>query len=150
MSLRSLPSLATAPARLLRRDDMALLGIERTARLGRSLSARRFRVSLEERRRSLDRHLAELAREREAAGGGAAASPTIQMQDGWARDDSRSLPQLERVLAEMNAVIEERGGRPWPFHGKPFLFDILPERAWELYGSILDFVARNELLPKAW
>jgi hypothetical protein len=122
---------------------MALLGVERTARLGRSLSARRFRSSLEERRRNLDRHLAELGREREAAGAGA---PLVELQDGWARDDARSLPHLERVLAEMDAVIEERGQRPWPFHGKPFLFDILPERAWELYGSILDFVASPEVL----
>jgi hypothetical protein len=133
-----------APARLLRRNHMALLGVERTARLGRSLSSRRFRASLEGRRRNLKRHLGELRAEREATGRG--DSPTLEMRDGWARDDSRSLPHLERVIEEMNSVIQERGGRRWPFHGKPFLFDILPERAWERYGSILDYATTPEVL----
>jgi hypothetical protein len=133
-----------APARLLRRDHMALLGVERTARLGRSLSSRRFRASLEGRRRNLDRHLGELRGEREATGRG--DSPTLEMRDGWARDDPCSLPHLEAVIEEMNSVIEERGGRRWPFHGKPFLFDILPDRAWERYGSILDFATTPEAL----
>jgi hypothetical protein len=46
----------------------------------------------------------------------------------------------------MDTVIEERGGRRHPFHGKPFLFDILPERAWERYRSILDFVTTPDVL----
>jgi hypothetical protein len=133
-----------APARLLRHDDMALLGVESTARLGRSLSARRFRASLRDRRGNLDRHLAELRRERETAG--RAALPAIRMHDGWARDDSRSLPNLDRVIEDMDSVIEERGGRRWPFHGKPFLFDILPDDAWERHPSVLDFVASPEVL----
>ncbi len=130
-----------APARILRRGDMGLLGVENTARLGRSWNARRFGPSLEARRRNLDRHLDELERERDAG-----AAPPIVLRDGWARDDSHSLPHLDRVIDEMNSVIEERGGREWPFHGKPFLYDILPERAWERYASILDFVATPEVL----
>ncbi len=133
-----------AAARLLRYDDMALLGAEPTAKLGRALSARRYRASLEGRRRNLKRHLVELRRERDAAGRGDA--PRIEMRDGWARDDSQSLPHLERVIEEMSSVIDERGGREWDFHGKPFLFDILPERAWERYPSILDFVTTPDVL----
>src|SRR5688572_3543005 len=117
-----------APARLLRENDMGLLGVERTARLGRSVNPRRFRQSLEQRRRRLDSHLEELRRERSEAGRG--RLEVAELTDGWARDDSHSLPGLDRVIEEMNAVIEERGGRKWEFHGKPFLFDILPERAW--------------------
>jgi hypothetical protein len=133
-----------APARVLRRGHMRLLGVERTARLGRSWNARRFGPSLEARRRNLNRHLDELRRERDAGGGGAA--PQIVLRDGWARDDSHSLPHLDRVIDEMNSVIDERGGREWPFHGKPFLYDILPERAWERYASILDFVTTPAVL----
>jgi hypothetical protein len=133
-----------APVRALRRDDMALLGVERTARLGRSWNSRRYGSSLEGRREKLDRHLDQLAREREAVGRGDAEP--IELRDGWARDDSRSLPNLDRVIEDMNSVIEERGGREWPFHGKPFLYDILPERAWERFPSILDFVATPEVL----
>jgi hypothetical protein len=123
---------------------MSALGIERTARLGRALSARRYRGALEERRRRLGDHLAGLRREREAAGRGGALS--LEMHDGWGRDESRTLPHLERVLEEMDAVVEERGGQRHPFHGKPFLFDILPDRAWERYPSILDFVTTPEVL----
>ena len=133
-----------APARMLRRNHMGLLGVERTARLGRAANPRRFRNSLEERRRKLDRHLEELRRERAEAG--REQLEVTELTDGWARDDSHSLPGLDPVIEEMNAVIEERGGRKWDFHGKPFLFDILPERAWETYESILDFVATPDVL----
>jgi hypothetical protein len=133
-----------APARVLRRRDMRLLGVERTARLGRAWNARRFGASLQARRENLGRHLAQLRRERENAGRGDAQR--IELRDGWARDDSHSLPHLDRLLDEMDPVIEERGGRRWPFHGKPFLYDILPERAWLRHNSILDFVTTPEVL----
>jgi hypothetical protein len=135
-----------APARALRHDYMRLLGVERTTRLGRRLNARHFGSSLAGRRGRLGVHLAELRREREAAG---RDPPLMEMHDGWARDDSRSLPYLERLLEQMAAVIAEQGGQAHPFHGKPFLFDILPERAWERYDSILDFVTTPEVLEPA-
>jgi hypothetical protein len=133
-----------APIRLLRRDDMALLGVERTARLGRRWNRRRFGASLEARRQRLDRHLEELRRERQSA---SRTGPCrLEMSDGWARDDSRSLPYLDSLIEAMESVISERGGREWPFHGKPFLYDILPDRAWERHRSILDFAALPDLL----
>jgi hypothetical protein len=127
-----------APVRALRRDDMSLLGVERTAKLGRAWNARRFGRVLEARRRNSEHHLAELRRER--------STPPIELRDGWARDDSHSLPHLERVIEDMEEVISERGGQPWPFHNKPFLFDILHERGWERYDSILDFVTTPDVL----
>ena len=134
----------TVPVRILRRDDMRLLGIERTSALGSAWNKRRFGDSLAARRRGLDRHLQALATERERA---ARPAPAVdRLTDGWARDDSRSLPHLERVIEEMGEVIAERGGREWPFHGKPFLYDILPEHAWERYGSLLDFITTPEVL----
>ena len=48
----------------------------------------------------------------------------------------------------MERVISERGGQPWPFHSKPFLFDILHERGWERYDSILDFVSTPDVLER--
>ena len=110
---------------------MGLLGVERTARLGRAANPRRFRTALAERRRKLEYHLEELRRERAEAG--RERLEVTELTDGWARDDSGTLPGIDSVIEEMNAVIEERGGRKWDFHGKPFLFDILPERAWETY-----------------
>jgi hypothetical protein len=133
-----------APARLLRHDYMSLLGVDRTTRIGQRWNARCFHDSLRGRRERVDEYLAELSREREAAG--RRGGPTIELRDGWARDDSHSLPHLERLLEEMNAVIEQEGGKPHPFHGRPFLYDILPERGWETYGSILDFATLPEVL----
>ena len=112
---------------------MRVLGVDRTSQLARSRNKRRRQPHLEY-RQQLDRHLPELAN------GG------IRMKDGWARDDSRSLPHLEKLLDEMNAVIEERGLRPWKDWGKPFLKDILPERSWEQYPSLLDFASSPEVL----
>ena len=133
-----------APARLLRGNDMGLLGVEQTARLGRAANPRRFRSALAERRRKLEHHLEELRRERAEAGRG--RLEVTELADGWARDDSGALPGIDSVIEEMNAVIEERGGRKWDFHGKPFLFDILPECAWETYESILEFIATPDVL----
>ena len=136
-----------APARVLRHDYMRLLGVERTTRLGHRFGFRRFGSTLAGRRERVDVHLAELRGEREPAGRDRAE--LMRMRDGWARDDSRSLPHLERLLDQMDSVIEERGGQPHPFHGKPFLYDILPERGWERYESILDFVTTPEILEPA-
>ncbi len=120
---------------------MRALGVDRTSRIAQSRNRRRRQPHLEYRQR-LERHLPELDRERRDAG----PSGSLRLEDGWARDESRSLPHLQEVLDEMNAVIEERGLRPWKDWGKPFLKDILPERWWERYGSILDFASSPEVL----
>lgn len=124
-------------------NDMRALGIDRTTRLARARNRRRWEPKLRGRRDDAERHLAELRAEREAA---ARPDRGIRMEDGWARDDSRSLPHLTELIGEMNEVIEERGLRPWPDHGKPFLKDILPERSWESYPTILDFASNPEVL----
>lgn len=119
------------------------LGIDRTSRMARARNRRRWGRQLRHRRACLERHLAELARERRDDGrdGG-----SLELRDGWALDDSGSLPHLGGLLKEMEGVIEERGLRPWEAHGKPFLKDILPERSWERYASILDFACSPEVL----
>lgn len=127
----------------LERNDMAALGIGPTSRLARARNRRRFGAHLRHRERHLERHLEELRRERRAAARG---GPAISLEDGWARDESGSLPHLRELLAQMSEVIEERGLTPLPDHGKPFLKDILPERSWERYGAILDFAASPEVL----
>jgi hypothetical protein len=124
-------------------NDMGLLGIDNTTRLARTRNRRRWEPLLRRRRENLEMHLAALDDERREAG---RPQKTLRMADGWARDDSGSWPHLDDVLEQMNAVIDERGLRPWPDYGKPFLKDILPERSWERYSSILDFAAAPEVL----
>ncbi len=130
-------------AALLARDDMRGLGIERTSRIALARNRRRWEPQLRHRRANLERHLAELARERR---NGRDPSGTLHMRDGWALDTSGTLPKLGDLLREMDGVIRERGLQPWEHHGKPFLKDILPERSWERYASILDFACSPEVL----
>jgi hypothetical protein len=130
------------PALYLERNDMGALGVGPTSRIARAWNRRRWQPHLEYRQR-LEQHLPELERERRGAG---RANGSIRIENGWALDESRSLPHLQELLDEMNAVIEERGLRPWKDWGKPFLKDILPERSWERYGSILDFASSAEVL----
>jgi hypothetical protein len=125
---------------LLERREMRLLGTGRTARIGRAYNARRNGRFLDHRRESAERHLALL----EAARDGDA--PRVEMRDGFAVERSGSLPHLNRLLAEMGEVIEARGDRPWPAHGRPFLQDILHEDEVESHPSILDFGTSPEVL----
>lgn len=127
----------------LERNYMGAIGIDLTTRLARARNRRRWEPRLRYRQRNLERHLAELGEERRDAG---RPGTSIRIEDGWARDDSRSLPHMRQLLDEMNAVIDERGLRPWPDYGKPFLKDILPERSWERYASILDFASSPQVL----
>ena len=126
-----------AAAKLLERDDMRLLGIERTSRLGRAYNRRRGRESLRRREEALEGHLAMLDGHRDGG---------RELEDGYAVDRSRSLPHLDRLLEEMELVISERGGRRLEDYGKPFLQNILPEHAEESYPSILDFITSPEVL----
>jgi hypothetical protein len=132
-----MPGLRYSPLRLgalyLESNDMRALGVNRTSQLARSRNRRRHQRHLEHRQR-LDRLLP------------LTNGSSVRMDDGWARDDSRSLPHLAELLDEMNAVIEERGLRPWKDWGKPFLKDILPDRSWERYPSLLDFASSPEVL----
>lgn len=141
-----MPGHRYSPLRLgalyLERNHMRALGVDRTSRIAQSRNRRRRQPHLAY-RQGLERHLPDLHRERQDAG---PANGSIRMEDGWALDESRSLPHLGELLDEMNAVIEERGLRPWKDWGKPFLKDILPERSWERYGSILDFASSPDVL----
>jgi hypothetical protein len=122
---------------------MRALGIARTTRIARARNRRRWQPHLDRRRHDVERHLAELDRERREAG---RPGPEGRMRDGWMADESGSLPHLRELLAEMETVIEERGLQPWEDYGKPFIKDILPERSWERYPSILDFASSPEVL----
>lgn len=44
--------------------------------------------------------------------------PRIELRDGWAIDTSRSLPHLDRVLADADQIIADRGGSRHSEKGK--------------------------------
>lgn len=92
-------------ARRLDADKMSLLGIRNTMRVARGYNTLR-RGARQRRREAIWREsFADLAAE---AGG--SAVPRIRMEDGWALDESGSLPHLEEMLRQADEVIEERGG----------------------------------------
>lgn len=138
MPSRRRPNPLLPVAAALERNDMAMLGIDRTTRIGRAYNGRRWGALLHRRRESLDEHLELLD--------AAATDRPLRMNDGWALDGSRSLPHLEALLEQMGGVIEERGGQHWEEFRKAFLQNILPEDASERYPAILDFATSPEVV----
>ena len=130
---------AATLGRALERDDMGLLGINRTTRIGRRYNRRRYGSCLTRRIDAVHEHLAMLAA---ARGPGDA----LETRDGWVRDDSAGLPHLERVMADMEEVIGERGGQRWEDVRKIFLQNILAPGDHVRYSSLLDFVTTPEVL----
>ncbi len=75
--------------------------------------------------------------------------PRIVMRDGWARDDSMTLPHLGRVLEQGGEVVRERGGKKHSDSQQPFLRSLLFPGDLEKYPAILDFVLSSEVLATA-
>ncbi len=122
-------------ARALQARDMQRLGQRRTGALARAFNRRgkhyvRFRTSaLHERGDELLHHPAQ----------------QIEMRDGFAIDDSRTLPHLEAALAAGADLIDRYGGRKWE-HEKPFLQNINPEGAIDEHPSLLDFITSPQVV----
>jgi len=71
------------------------------------------------------------------------------MRDGWAIDTSHSLPHLDALLEETNALIDERGGKNDPkraYPNKPFFHSLRNPDDAEKYPSFLNFVLSSEVL----
>jgi hypothetical protein len=131
----------TPVAKALEYDDMRPLGIERTSRIARW--SNRDRQPLAELRRSAyEERFEELLDENGWPNG---REPVV-LEDGFALDTSNSLPHLDRLVEEMNAVIDERGLQKWEDLGKPFLQNILPADAAGRYPSLLDFGTSSRVL----
>lgn len=76
-----------------------------------------------------------------------ARRPTLK--DGWLRDDTRALPHLDRLLAQADEIIEERGGRKHSDIQQPFLRSLLFPGDLERYPAFLDFITSSEILDIA-
>jgi hypothetical protein len=125
-------------AQALQKDDMKRLGRRRTCAIGRHFNRHAERM-VSFRRRLYQERFEDLLDTN-----GALVS-RIQMTDGFAIDESRSLPHLDAVLADGTELIEQYGGRKWE-HEKPFLQNINPESAIDRYPSLLDFVTSSDVV----
>ena len=75
--------------------------------------------------------------------------PQIQLKDGWARDDSMTLPHLDRVLEQAGQIVRERGGKQHSETQQPFLRSLLFPGDLEKYPAILDFILSSQVLAIA-
>jgi hypothetical protein len=115
-------------------DDARRLGLHRTGVLARAFNRRNER-HIRDRRRIYEERFDALV-------GG--TSPVV-MQDGFAIDDSRTLPQLDALLAAGEDLIERFAGGRYEFT-KPYLQDISPESAMDTHQALLDFVTSSEVV----
>src|SRR5262249_17994504 len=75
--------------------------------------------------------------------------PHIKLRDGWARDDSHSLPHLDRVLVQASEIVRERGGKQHWGAQQPFFRSLLFPGDFEKCPEILDFILSSEVLAVA-
>jgi len=63
----------------------------------------------------------------------------VRLDDGFAIDESGTLPHLEELLEAGDELVDRHGGRKWE-HEKPFLQNINPEGAINSHPALLDFI----------
>jgi hypothetical protein len=114
----------------IQRDDARRLGLRTTTAM-----ARTFNVADR-------RHVAPRRRFYEQHRNG---RPRIVMEDGFAIDDSGTLPHLDALLAAGEDLIERFAGGRYEFT-KPYLQDISPESAMDTHPALLDFVTSDEVI----
>jgi hypothetical protein len=113
---------------------MALLGIDRTSQIARWWNRSR-RPLIDLRRRWYEKRFDELLDENRRPGD----TGRLALDDGFLLDTSNALPHLDRLIAEMNEVVDERGLQKWEDLGKPYLQNILAGDALTRYPSLVDF-----------
>jgi hypothetical protein len=128
-------------AKALEHDDMQRLGIDRTTRIAQWWNRGR-RPLLELRRRAYEERFEDVL----AENGWPNGEVRLRLSDGFVLDTSGSLPFLDRLLAEMDEVIEERGLQKWEDLGKPYLQNILPPDFAERYPSLVDFGTSSRVM----
>lgn len=99
--------LVERPARYFYQDFMRRGGIANTMRLSKAYNRVRYAKRVREHRRLYQRSFDALLREN--GGGGASPTPNL-IRDGYAIDTTGSLPHLQELLDETDALIEQRAG----------------------------------------
>jgi hypothetical protein len=146
--------LRTLTDRLLRplakqwREDpaMKLFGIERLRRFAKGYNRWRYAQRAWIHREAYENGFESLLREN---GPLEAWPPRMELRDGWARDNSHTLPHLERMLEQAGEIIRERGGRKHSSAQQPFLRGLLFPGDLATYPAILDFILSSEVLAIA-
>ena len=130
-------------ARKLHANHMARLGIGRTMRRAHFYNRLKFCGHDDRRRHLHETEMAALLKEN-----GPPTRPRLKMKDGWAMDDSMSLPHLDRVLEDSEKIIAERSGlrRSEPGKYRSYFQDVWTSADLEKYPAFLDFTTSSDVL----
>jgi hypothetical protein len=130
-------------ARRLHENHMSRLGIANTMRLAHTYNRFKFGRQNDWRRSLYNDQFDALLNDN-----GPLTRPRIEIKDGWAIDDSLSLPHLDRVLEDSDKIIAERSGVRRSEVGKyrSYFQDMWTPADLETYPSFLDFVTSSDVL----
>ncbi|MBI1374617.1 MAG: hypothetical protein GC159_18010 [Phycisphaera sp.] len=134
------------PAKYFYRNNMETAGIGRTMKWSKAYNRWRYASRRRQHQRLYDTAFDELLLEN---GYGDTTAKNNVMRDGWALDESMTLPHLDELLAETGPLIDERGGIKDPkraYGNKPFFQTIRQPEDVERYKSFLDFPMSSEIL----
>lgn len=122
------------------------LGIARTRRLAKFYNGIRYRREQQQAIDAYQNHYDELFLENDPNFSG---KPRNILKDGWALDRSGNFPYLEETLAEVDRLIEERGGqdrRGTPLMQADYLFHLNGEDEIDQFPGLLQFPTSSEVL----
>jgi hypothetical protein len=128
-------------AAALESDHNRLLGIRNTMRLAKSFNRLKNRRECRLRRQLYDEHLPALLEEN-----GPAEHQAPKMTDGWVIDSSRRFKHLDRLLADAQQIIAERGGVHRGGGERSFFQQILTDEHIARFSSILDFATSTDVV----
>jgi len=143
MENAELDALILPAAKRLHENHMSCLGIADTMRLAHAYNRAKFGRQDEWRRSLYQRQVPALLDEN-----GGCSRPRIQLKDGWAIDESMSLPHLGRVLEQAEEIIAERAGQRLSGAGayRSFFQDMWTPADLVRFPAFLDFATSSDLL----
>jgi hypothetical protein len=132
--------------RLIRDQAIQRWGGARLMRWGKAYNRLRYASRLRRHDAAYAARWEELLR---ANNGGSPPPRRLTLANGWTRDDSHTLPHLDALLEQTDAIIRERGGRKHSDIQQPFLRSLLFPGDLEKYPALLDFILSSEVLDVA-
>jgi hypothetical protein len=143
MPFERLDAWITPLARKLHEGHMHRLGIARTMRLAQAYNRLKFARQDRQRRRLYEQEGAQMLE-----ANGPLTRPPVKLTDGWAIDTSRSLPHLDRVLADADEIIAERQGVRTSKAGayRSYFQDLWTPGDAERFPSFVDFATSSDVL----
>src|SRR5262249_54276955 len=134
-------ALSRKVAGALESDHNRLLGIGRTMRLAKSFNHLKNRRECRLRRQLYEGEIGGLPEEN-----GPREHAAPKSTEGWARDSSGCFKHLDRLLADAQQIIEERGGVHRGGGERSFFQQILTDDHVARYSSILDFATSTDVV----